>query len=146
IGFGSIKGWELAQKMTEHAKKFGAEIITDTVERIRRGADGWFDVATGRGITYRAPAVILTAGGTPVKLGVPGEKEHAGKGVSYCAVCAGAFFTGDVLAGVGGGDAAVEEADYLTRYATKVYIGQRRDPLRASRVNQERAFENPTIA
>ena len=145
IGFESIKGWELAQKMTEHAKKFGAEIITDTVERIRRGADGWFDVATGRGITYRAPAVILTAGGTPVKLGVPGEKEHAGKGVSYCAVCDGAFFKGEVLAVVGGGDAAVEEADYLTRYATKVYIVHRRDQLRASRIIQERAFANPKI-
>jgi len=145
IGFESIKGWELAQKMTEHAKKFGAEIITDTVERIRRGADGWFDVATGRGITYRAPAVILTAGGTPVKLGVPGEKEHAGKGVSYCAVCDGAFFKGEVLAVVGGGDAAVEEADYLTRYATKVYIVHRRDQLRASKIIQERAFANPKI-
>ena len=145
IGFESIKGWELAQKMAQHAKKFGAEIITDTVERIRRGADGWFDVATGRGITYRAPAVILTAGGTPVKLGVPGEKEHAGKGVSYCAVCDGAFFKGEVLAVVGGGDAAVEEADYLTRYATKVYIVHRRDQLRASKIIQERAFANPKI-
>jgi thioredoxin reductase (NADPH) len=145
IGFESIKGWELAQKMTEHAKKFGAEIITDTVERIRRGADGWFDVKTARGTTYRAPAVILTAGGTPVKLGVPGEKEYAGKGVSYCAVCDGAFFKGEVLAVVGGGDAAVEEADYLTRYATKVYIVHRRDQLRASKIIQERAFANPKI-
>ena len=145
IGFESIKGWELAQKMTEHAKKFGAEIVTDTVERIRRGADGWFDVATARGTTYRAPAVILTAGGTPVKLGVPGEKEYAGKGVSYCAVCDGAFFKGEVLAVVGGGDAAVEEADYLTRYATKVYIVHRRDQLRASKIIQEGAFANPKI-
>src|SRR5437879_1225744 len=98
IGFESIKGWELAQKMAEHAKKFGAEIVTDTVEQIRKADDGWFDVATARGKTYRAPAVILTAGGTPVKLGVPGEKEYAGKGVSYCAVCDGAFFKGEVLA------------------------------------------------
>src|SRR5216117_756238 len=72
IGFESIKGWELAQKMAEHAKKFGAEIVTDTVEKIRKADDGWFDVATARGKTYRAPAVILTAGGTPVKLGVLG--------------------------------------------------------------------------
>src|SRR5947207_9066353 len=122
IGFESIKGWELAQKMTEHAKKFGAEVVTDTVEKIRKAEDGWFDVATTRGHTYRAPAVILTAGGTPVKLGVPGEKEYAGKGVSYCAVCDGAFFKGEVLAVVGGGDAAVEEADYLTRYATNAAI------------------------
>src|SRR5213595_897688 len=145
IGFESIKSWELAQKMTEHAKKFGAEIVTDTVEKIRKADDGWFDVATARGKTYRAPAVILTAGGTPVKLGVPGEQEYAGKGVSYCAVCDGAFFKGEVLAVVGGGDAAVEEADYLTRYASKVYIVHRRDQLRASKILQERAFANPKI-
>src|SRR3989442_5688442 len=128
IGFESIKGWELSQKMAEHAKKFGAEIVTDSVERIRKADDGWVDVATARGKMYRAPAVILTAGGTPVKLGVPGEKEYAGKGVSYCAVCDGAFFKGEVLAVVGGGDAAVEEADYLTRYASKIYIVHRPDP------------------
>ncbi len=145
IGFESIKGWELAQKMTEHAKKFGAELVTDTVARIRKAGDGWFDVETARGKVYRAPAVILTAGGTPVKLGVPGEKEYAGKGVSYCAVCDGAFFKGEVLAVVGGGDAAVEEADYLTRYASKVYIVHRRRQLRASKILQERAFANPKI-
>src|SRR5438132_202809 len=145
IGFESIKGWELAQKMTAHAKQFGAELVTDTVERIRKADEGWFEVATARGRLYRAPAVILTAGGTPVKLGVPGEKEHAGKGVSYCAVCDGAFFKGEVLAVVGGGDAAVEEADYLTRYASKVYIVHRRDQFRASKILQERAFANPKI-
>lgn len=145
IGFESIKGWELAQKMAEHAKKFGAEIVTDTVEHIRREADGWFEVATARGDTYLSQAVILTAGGTPVKLGVPGEKEYAGKGVSYCAVCDGAFFKGEHLAVVGGGDAAVEEADYLTRYASKVTLVHRRDEFRASRILQERAFENPKI-
>ncbi len=131
--------------MAEHAKKFGAEIMTDTVEKVRKADDGWFDVVTARGKTYRAPAVILTAGGTPVKLGVPGEKEYAGKGVSYCAVCDGAFFRGEVLAVVGGGDAAAEEADYLTRYASKVYIVHRRDRLRASKILQERAFTNPKI-
>jgi thioredoxin reductase (NADPH) len=145
IGFESIKGWELAQKMTEHAKKFGADIVTDTVERIRRDAHGWFDVETARGDTYRSQAVILTAGGTPVKLGVPGEKEYAGKGVSYCAVCDGAFFKGEHLAVVGGGDAAVEEADYLTRYASKVTLVHRRDEFRASKILQERAFANPKI-
>jgi thioredoxin reductase (NADPH) len=144
-GFESIKGWDLAQKMTEHAKKFGAELVTDTVERIHRKPDGWFDVATARGDTYRAPAVILTAGGTPVKLGIPGEKEYAGKGVSYCAVCDGAFFKGERLAVVGGGDAAVEEADYLTRYASKVHLVHRRDEFRASQLLQERAFANPKI-
>jgi thioredoxin reductase (NADPH) len=145
IGFESIKGWELAQKMTAHAKKFGADILTDSVERVRKAQDGWFDVATARGDVYRAPAVIFTAGGTPVKLGVPGEKEYAGKGVSYCAVCDGAFFKGERLAVVGGGDAAVEEADYLTRYASKVHIVHRRDEFRASQILQDRAFANPKI-
>ena len=145
IGFESIKGRELAQKFAEHARKFGAELVTDTVEKIRKAADGLFDVFTSHERLYRAPAVILTAGGTPVKLGVPGEREYAGKGVSYCAVCDGAFFKGEVLAVVGGGDAAVEEADYLTRYASKVYIVHRRDQLRASKILQERAFANPKI-
>lgn len=147
IGFESIKGWDLAQKMAEHAKKFGAQIVTDTVERIRKTPDGggWFDVETAQGDTYRSRAVILTAGGTPVKLGVPGEKEYAGRGVSYCAVCDGAFFKGERLAVVGGGDAAVEEADYLTRYASKVHLVHRRDDFRASKLLQERAFANPKI-
>ena len=145
IGFESIKGWELAQKMAEHARKFGAAIVTDTVERIHRDADGWFEVDTARGDTYRSQAVILTAGGTPIKLGIPGEKEYAGRGVSYCAVCDGAFFKGERLAVVGGGDAAVEEADYLTRYASKVHLVHRRDEFRASQIVQDRAFANPKI-
>ena len=144
-GFASVKGWELAQQMTEHAQKFGARIDTATVDRIERTGDDRFAVTTIGGPTYRAPAVILTAGGTPVKLGIPGEKEYAGKGVSYCAVCDGAFFKGEVLAVVGGGDAAVEEADYLTRYASKVYIVHRRDQLRASKIVQGRALANPKI-
>jgi len=89
--------------------------------------------------------VIVTAGGTPIKLGIPGEVEYAGKGVSYCAICDGAFFRGQRIAVVGGGDAAVEEADFLTRYAEKVYVVHRRDSFRASRILQERLFENPKI-
>src|SRR5439155_18813330 len=145
IGFESIKGWELAQKMTEHAKKFGAEIVTDTVDRIRRAADGWFEVETARGNSYHSQAVILTAGGTPVKLGVPGEKEYAGKGVSYCAVCDGAFFKGEHLAVVGGGDAAVEEGLFLTRYASRVTIIHRRDQFRASPTLVREAREHPRV-
>jgi thioredoxin reductase (NADPH) len=145
IGFESILGRELAEKMTNHAKKFGAEFVTDTVEAIERDGEGGFVVRTESGKVYRAPAVIVTAGGTPRKLGVPGEKEYAGRGVSYCAVCDGAFFKGEVLAVVGGGDAAVEEADYLTRYASKVYIVHRRDKFRASPILQKRALENPKI-
>jgi len=144
-GFVSILGPDLAAKMTEHAVAFGAEILQENVEGIHRLEDGTFRITTSSGVEYRAPAVILTAGGTPTKLGVPGEAEYAGRGVSYCAVCDGAFFKGEVLAVVGGGDAAVEEADYLTRYASKVYIVHRRDTFRASRILQERAFENPKI-
>lgn len=145
IGFESVRGPELAEKMTNHAKKFGAQFVMDTVEAIEKQADGGFEVRTQLGRTYRAPAVILTAGGTPKKLGVPGEKEYAGRGVSYCAVCDGAFFKNEILAVVGGGDAAVEEADYLTRYAAKVYIIHRRDRFRASPIIQRRVFENPKI-
>ncbi len=144
-GFESVKGPELAQKMTDHALKFGAKLVTDTVKSIVKREDGDFDIETELGKTYRAPTVILTAGGTPRKLDVPGEKEYAGRGVSYCAVCDGAFFKGEVLAVVGGGDAAVEEADYLTRYAEKVYIIHRRDELRASPIIQKRARANPKI-
>jgi thioredoxin reductase (NADPH) len=145
IGFESILGRDLAEKMTNHAQKFGAKMITDTVTTVEREDDGAFTVTTELGKTYRAPAVIVTAGGTPRKLGVPGESEFAGRGVSYCAVCDGAFFKGETLAVVGGGDAATEEADYLTRYAQKVYIIHRRDELRASPILQRRAFHNPKI-
>ncbi len=145
IGFESILGRELAEKMTDHAKKFGAEIVTDTVGSVERDGEGGFVVRTELEKIYRAPAVIVTAGGTPSKLNVPGEKEFAGRGVSYCAVCDGAFFKGEVLAVVGGGDAAVEEADFLTRYARKVYVVHRRDQLRASPILQQRAFANPKI-
>ena len=117
----------------------------DTVESIRRDDDGQFVLETQLGSTFTAPTVILTAGGTPNKLGIPGEAEYAGRGVSYCAVCDGAFFKGEILAVVGGGDAAVEEAGYLTRYAEKVYLIHRRDELRASKTLQQRLFENPKI-
>lgn len=145
IGFESIAGRELAAKMASHALKFGAELVMDTVEAVRKTDDGDFTVETALGKRYRAPAVILTAGGTPNKLGVPGEQEYAGRGVSYCAVCDGAFFKQETIAVIGGGDAAVEEADYLTRYAAKVYIVHRRDQLRASPIVQERALKNPKI-
>ncbi len=144
-GFESILGRELAEKMASHARKFGAEFVTDTVEAIKRDENGAFDVTTQLGKTYHAPVVIMTAGGTPNKLGVPGEVEYAGRGVSYCGVCDGAFFKGETIAVIGGGDAAVEEADYLTRYATKVYLVHRRDKLRASAILQRRARENEKI-
>ena len=144
-GFEHILGRDLAQKMTDHAGRFGADIRQENVEGIGRRPDGTFEVTTTQGTIYEAPAVILTAGGTPNKLEVPGEAEYAGRGVSYCAVCDGAFFKGETIAVIGGGDAAVEEADYLTRYAKKVYVIHRRDELRASKILQERLFANPKI-
>ncbi len=144
-GFVSILGPELAARMAEHAQKFGADIRQENVEGIYPLENGEFRVTTSLGGDFFAPAVILTAGGTPTRLGVHGEAEYAGRGVSYCAVCDGAFFKGEILAVVGGGDAAVEEADYLTRYARKVYIVHRRDEFRASKVVQERALQNPKI-
>ncbi len=144
-GFEHVLGRQLADLMTGHAVKFGADIRQDTVLSIVRQENGIFQVATALGHVYEAPSVILTAGGTPTKLEVPGELEYAGRGVSYCAVCDGAFFKGETLAVIGGGDAAVEEADYLTRYAEKVYVVHRRDQFRASKILQERLFANPKI-
>ena len=144
-GFLSVLGPELAERMTEHAKAFGADIRTEMVEAIRREPDGSFKVETGSGTVFRGLTVILTAGGTPNRLGIPGEAEYAGRGVSYCAVCDGAFFRNEVIAVVGGGDAAVEEAEYLTRYASKVYVIHRRDQFRASKLLQERLFASPKV-
>jgi len=144
-GFTSILGADLAAKMAAHAEAFGADIRMENVEGIHRLSDGTFRVTTSSETEYHAPAVILTAGGTPTKLGVAGELEYAGRGVSYCAVCDGAFFKGEIIAVIGGGDAAVEEADYLTRYASRVYLIHRRDEFRASKQLQERTLRNPKI-
>jgi thioredoxin reductase (NADPH) len=146
IGFEHILGWELAEKFNSHAVKFGAEIRTSVrVEKVRKIADGTFETIAENGDLFRSPTVIVTAGGTPVKLEVPGEIEYAGKGVSYCAICDGAFFKGHTIMVVGGGDAACEEADFLTRYADKVWLVHRRDEFRASKIVQQRLFANPKI-
>ena len=145
-GFEHILGHELAMKFHEHAAKFGAEFRTGVVvTSLRKRDDGMFEAVCEDGDVYVAPAVIVTAGGTPVKLGIPGEAEYAGKGVSYCAICDGHFFRGQTIAVVGGGDAATEEADFLTRYADKVYLIHRRDTLRSSKILQQRLFANPKI-
>ena len=144
-GFESILGGELATKMGDHARTFGldirefqpvAEVDAEGDEKVVRMEDG---------SELRAPAVIVAAGGLPRKLGVPGEVEFAGRGVSYCAVCDGAFFRGQELAVIGGGDAAIEEGDFLTRYASKVYVIHRRDEFRAQPVLVDRARNNPKI-
>ena len=145
-GFPKILGHELAEKFASHAKQFGAEFIeSTTVTTVSKMADGRFRTETEGGDTFVSPAVIVTAGGTPIKLGIPGELEYAGKGVSYCAICDAAFFKQQVVAVVGGGDAAVEEADFLTRYASKVYLVHRRNEFRASKILQQHVFDNPKI-
>ena len=130
-GFEHIMGPDLADKIQKHAEKFGAT-LRDRPRSISISADGDDRVVrTADGREFRAPAVIVTAGGEARKLGVPGEDELAGKGVSYCAVCDGAFFEGADIAVVGGGDSAVEEGTFLTRYGRKVYLIHRRDEYRA---------------
>ncbi|MGH2369159.1 MAG: NAD(P)/FAD-dependent oxidoreductase, partial [Chloroflexota bacterium] len=145
-GFESILGPDLAAKMQAHAEKFGAEIIMDEVVDIRsEGPGNRVKVVQTLEREYRAKAVIVTAGGSPVKLGVPGEERLNARGVSYCAVCDGPFFNGKVLAVVGGGDAAVEEGTFLTKYASKVYLIHRRDQLRAQKILQDRLLSNPKV-
>lgn len=144
LGFKHIQGAELAMKFTEHAKMFGLEIQMEEVEEVY--AEGDYRIARcASGNVYRGKAIIVSTGGSPVFLGVPGEKEYSGKGVSYCAICDGAFFKGQNIAVAGGGDAAVEEGTYLTKFASKVYIIHRRDQLRAQKIIQQRAFDNDKI-
>ncbi|MFY9487873.1 MAG: thioredoxin-disulfide reductase [Solirubrobacterales bacterium] len=130
-GLSMQTGPEVAQKFEEHARKFGAEFEFGTVTKISKDGD-WFVLDTDEGDTYRARAVVVTVGGEARKLGVPGEQEFSGMGVSYCAVCDGAFFQDRDIAVVGGGDSAVEEGQFLTRYGKKVYLIHRRDEFRAS--------------
>ena len=144
-GFEHISGAELASKMTEHAKKFGLEIISDDVVQVVSEGD-YRKVAVGAGGTrYVGKAMVVCAGGSAVHLNVPGEKEFSGKGVSYCAICDGAFFKNQIIAVVGGGDAAVEEGLFLTKFGSKVILIHRRDKLRAQKIIQERAFKNPKM-
>ena len=144
-GFESILGSELATKMGEHARRFGVKVRDfEPVQEI--DVEGKIKVIRlESGEELRAPALIMAAGGLPRYLQVPGEKEFWGRGVSYCAVCDGAFFKGQELAVVGGGDAAVEEGEFLTRYASKVYIIHRRSELRAQPILVDRAKANPKI-
>ncbi|MEK5272188.1 thioredoxin-disulfide reductase [Aeribacillus sp. FSL K6-8394] len=142
-GFDHILGPELSNKMFEHAKKFGAEYEYGDVKEIVD--EGEYKIVKTGNKEYKARAVIIATGAEYKKLGVPGEKELGGRGVSYCAVCDGAFFKGKDLIVVGGGDSAVEEGVYLTRFANSVTIVHRRDQLRAQKILQQRAFDNEKI-
>jgi thioredoxin reductase (NADPH) len=144
LGFDHISGAELSMKFSAHATSFGLEIDTEQVEEIYVEGDYKF-ARCASGTLYRAKAVILSTGGSPVKAGVEGEEKYTGKGVSYCAICDGAFFRDKVIVVIGGGDAAVEEGSFLTKFGSKVYIVHRRDELRAQKIIQQRAFDNPKI-
>ncbi|MBM7614380.1 thioredoxin-disulfide reductase [Alkaliphilus hydrothermalis] len=143
---GSIEhasGPSLTARMVEQCKEFGAEMEKDTVVSVN--FDEPIKVIQGEKNTYHARAVIAAPGASPRLLGVPGEKELTGKGVSYCATCDADFFTDFEVFVVGGGDSAVEEAMFLTKFARKVTIVHRREELRAAKSIQEKAFKNPKI-
>ena len=139
-----IMGPDLMDNMRSQAERFGAELITDDVVDVRLDGDVK-EVTTGAGETYRAHAVILALGSAYRELGLPDEKRLSGRGVSWCATCDGFFFREQDIVVVGGGDSAVEEATFLTRFAKTVTIVHRRDELRASRIMAKRAEENEKI-
>lgn len=138
-----IQGPELMQVMKEQAKRFGTEIISEHVESLKQ-IGGGFEVMAG-GNAYQTKTVILSTGATARRLGLESEKKLYGKGVSACATCDGFFFKGKNVIVVGGGDSAMEEANFLTRFAAKVTIVHRRREFRASKIMQERSRSNPKI-
>ncbi|WP_054722151.1 thioredoxin-disulfide reductase [Lacticaseibacillus nasuensis] len=142
-GFKSIMGPELGQQMYDGATQFGAEYAYANVTGIR--LDGTKRIVDTDEGTYTAKAVIVATGADHRKLGIPGEEEYGGRGVSYCAVCDGAFFKNREVVVVGGGDSAIEEGIYLANLASKVTIVHRRDQLRAQKILQDRAFANDKI-
>lgn len=141
-GFQVIGGYDLMEKFEEHADKFGVKKIP--MQEIQ-SVDLRSKTIVTNEYEFKAKTIIIATGAQPMKLGVPGEQEFVGRGVSYCAVCDGAFYKNKVVAVVGGGNAAVEEAMYLTKFADKVYVIHRRNELRADKIVQERAFKNDKI-
>lgn len=143
-GFPIIGGYDLMEKFEEHADKFGVQKFPmQEIEKI--DLISAIKTISTKDAEFKAKSVIIATGAQPMKLGVTGEKEFVGRGVSYCAVCDGAFYKEKVVAVVGGGNAAVEEAMYLTKFADKVYVIHRRDELRADKIVQDRAFKNNKI-
>lgn len=143
-GFKSILGPDLAKDMYESSTQFGAEYAYGTVKDLTVKDDGT-KVVTTEDEVYEAQAVIIATGSEHRKLGVPGEEEYGGKGVSYCAVCDGAFFRDKKVAVIGGGDSAIEEGTYLAQIVGDVNVIHRRDQLRAQKILQDRAFANDKI-
>ncbi len=138
-----IMGPELMEAMRKQSARFGTEFLTDNVTSVDFSSRP-LKVNTA-GTSYEAAAVIIATGASARMLGIPGERELLGHGVSTCATCDGFFFRGQEIIVVGGGDSALEEANFLTRFATKVTVVHRRDTLRASKIMQDRAFANPKI-
>lgn len=143
-GFRAITGPDLVEKMLEHAKDFGMELSYSDANSIE--LDGTDRIVHTDEGPFVAKAVLIASGAKINKLGVPGEEEFAGRGVSYCAVCDGAFFRDQDVVVVGGGDAAIDEGLYLTRLVETVTVIHRRDQLRASKILQERAFANEKVS
>ena len=140
-----LNGARVGELMHAHAEKFGARFHTfERIESIRTESGG-FVLTTDSGEEYPARSVVLATGATPRRLDIPGEGEYTGRGVSWCATCDGALFKGKVVAVIGGGDAAVEEAIFLTKFAEHVHLIHRRDELRAAKCIQERCSANPSI-
>jgi len=139
-----ISGIDLSQKMQQQAKKFGTEIIQGTVINISVH-DKIKKVTLEDNQELETKTIIIATGAHPKSLGVEGEERFKGSGVSYCATCDGAFYKGEKVAVIGGGDSAIEEAIFLTKFAEMVYIVHRRAELRAAKILQERAFSNPKI-
>ncbi|HNR67215.1 MAG TPA: thioredoxin-disulfide reductase [bacterium] len=138
-----LGGFEMYQLLEKQAQKFGAEIIYDTVTRVDLSGEVKKVFAAGQ--EFDALSVIIATGSTPKRLGVLGEQEMIGRGVSYCATCDGFFFTGKPVAVIGGGNSALDEGLFLTRFASKVTIIHRRDRLRADAILQQRAMDNEKI-
>jgi len=139
-----LMGPDLMANFQAQAERFGTEILFDDVVEVDLKGDTKV-VKTGAGETFEAKSVIISTGAAYRELGLPKEKELSGHGVSWCATCDGFFFRDKVIAVVGGGDSAMEEANFLTKFASKVYIIHRRDSLKASKIMQQRAFDNPKI-
>jgi len=137
----NIGGGGLSEKMRAHAESYGIEFVYEEVTEVEPGLD-FHRVRLADGRMFRSHAVILATGGTPRQLGIPGESENFGRGVSYCAVCDGFFFKNKTVVVVGGGDSAVEESLYLSKIAKKVYLVHRRDELRAGAILQKRIFSD----
>jgi len=138
-----ITGDELSRLMEEQAKRFGMETVTQEVVRVSLERD--IKVVETHESTYRCEVLIISTGTEYRKLGIPGEKEFAGKGISYCATCDGAFFQDSRIVVVGGGDSALTEALFLTKFVKELTVVHRRDALRGTKIYQERAFANPKV-